>query len=61
VILDRETGFLCNTEDDLVEAVHSLAMIDCDKCRQEADTFFDVKMFAPKVLEILHTLIRMDR
>ncbi len=60
VIRHEETGFLCDNEDDLVEAVQSLASIDRTKCRYDAETRFDVRILAPKVLEVLHTLTRKD-
>ncbi len=60
VIRHAVTGFLCDSEDDLVEAVQSLASLDRANCRDDAETRFDVQNLATRVLEVLLALTRED-
>jgi glycosyltransferase involved in cell wall biosynthesis len=50
------TGFLCSTEDEMVEAVNALSTITRSDCRIMAETRFDIRVLAPQVLRILSKL-----
>ena len=44
-VLDRETGFICDTEDQMIEAIKNIDKIDPLKCRKHVeDNFSRIKM-----------------
>lgn len=40
IIVDGKTGFICDTEDDLAEAVHCIDRLDRQACREEVEHRF---------------------
>ncbi|MEA5474677.1 glycosyltransferase family 4 protein [Synechococcus sp. CCY9201] len=62
VINHGMTGWLCEPEepsvDAFVEAVHHLHELDRQACRRAAEQRFDVRVVAPRVLEVLTKLAR---
>jgi hypothetical protein len=46
ILVDGETGFIRNTEDELVAAVDRLADLDRARCRAEAERRFSPSMMA---------------
>lgn len=44
IVLDRETGFICDTEDQMVEAVNKIYEINPANCRKRAEEFSRLKM-----------------
>jgi glycosyltransferase involved in cell wall biosynthesis len=64
VIVHGVTGLLCEPEEPsveaFVEAVHHLHELDRQACRQEAEQRFDVRVIAPRVLEVLSKLANRE-
>jgi glycosyltransferase involved in cell wall biosynthesis len=57
VIEDGKTGFLCDTEDELVAAVNKVRELDRNACRQAAETRFSVAVMAGGYLQIIEDLL----
>jgi glycosyltransferase involved in cell wall biosynthesis len=55
------TGYLCDTEDELVEAVQGLGRISRARCRRDAEERFDVAVIAPRVLALMEQLAAEGR
>lgn len=58
VIDHGATGFLCDTEDEMVQAAQNLSAISRADCRTVAETRFDVSVVAPRVLKVLRELVQ---
>ena len=57
-VIDHDvTGFLCDNEDELVDAVAGLDRISRGRCRREAEQRFDVSVIAPRVLALMEKLV----
>ena len=58
IISDGITGILCNHDDNVIEnftaAISKVERISRDKCREEAKQKFDIKIIAPKVVDLLY-------
>ncbi|MES2377407.1 MAG: glycosyltransferase [Bacteroidota bacterium] len=54
VIDDGLTGFIVNTEDEMLKALDKIPQIDRDKCRQVAGQRFDVKVIAKQYLNLFN-------
>jgi glycosyltransferase involved in cell wall biosynthesis len=52
VILDGETGFLCDDEDGMVEAVERLQSLDPRACRRHIEESFSVEQMALGYLDV---------
>jgi glycosyltransferase involved in cell wall biosynthesis len=57
VIEDGITGFLCNSEDELVEAVAKVSLIDRSACRRSAETRFSTRAMADGYLREIGKLL----
>ena len=63
VINNGKTGFLCDSSssepniDSFVKAIKNISKIDRNSCRTIAENKYEIKMLAPKVLEIMEGLI----
>lgn len=55
------TGYVCDSEDELVEAVHGLERISRARCRREAEERFDITVIAPRVLALMEQLAAEGR
>ena len=53
VIAHDETGFVCNSVDEMVDAVKKLETIDAERCRERVERLFSVETMATR-LEILY-------
>jgi glycosyltransferase involved in cell wall biosynthesis len=56
VVNHGSTGFLCETEAEMVQAAQNLSSIARADCRTVAETRFDVRVVAPRVLKVLREL-----
>lgn len=58
------TGWLCDpaepSVDAFIEAVNRLPELDRNACRESAKRRFDVRVLAPQVLEVLHSLANRE-
>ncbi|MCT0233009.1 glycosyltransferase family 4 protein [Synechococcus sp. CS-1327] len=61
VIDHGSTGFLCDTVEDMVQAIKDLSAISRSDCRTVAETRFDVRTIAPRILEILYQLASKEK
>lgn len=57
VIEDGVTGFLCDSEDEMVEAVARLAAIDRDACQRAAVERFSVPQMTGEYLRVVEQLL----
>ncbi|MCC2640751.1 MAG: putative Glycosyl transferase, group 1 [Nitrospira sp.] len=58
-LIDHETtGFLCNDEDDMVQAVRRIGEIDRVRCRQEFEERFTVERMTKEYVQVYERLIR---
>lgn len=57
VIEDGKTGFLLETENEMIEAVKKIDTIDPARCRKAAEERFSAKKIAEKYLEIYNTIL----
>lgn len=48
------TGFIVNTEDEMLNALNKISQIDRAQCRQVAEQRFDVKVIARQYLDLLN-------
>jgi glycosyltransferase involved in cell wall biosynthesis len=55
------TGFICKTEEELVEAVGHIDEIDRGRCRAEAETRFSPAQMANRYEDVYERLIRRHR
>jgi glycosyltransferase involved in cell wall biosynthesis len=60
VIAHGETGWVCETEDDMVEAVRRIAEIDRADCRAAFDRQFTVETMAKRYLDV-YEAVRVAR
>ena len=60
VIAHGETGWVCETEDDMVEAVRRIAEIDRAACRAAFDRQFTVETMAKRYLDV-YEAVRVAR
>jgi len=51
IVVDGETGFLCDTVDDAVAKVPQLAALDRRACRRHVETTFSVDRMIDRYLE----------
>jgi glycosyltransferase involved in cell wall biosynthesis len=58
VIEDGKTGFLCDDEDQLVEAVGKIDQIDRATCRSVAEERYSVRVSARQYLQVLEKAIQ---
>lgn len=58
VIESGKTGFLCDSEDELVEAVKKIPSLNRAACRQSAEERFSVPVMTQGYLRVLRNLIR---
>jgi len=56
VIKDRETGFICNSEKDMIEGVRNIISIDRNACRRAIQEKFTDNVMADKYMEIITEL-----
>jgi glycosyltransferase involved in cell wall biosynthesis len=57
VIADGVTGFLCDSEDELVGAVARVSTIDRSACRRSAESHFSTRAMAEGYLRAIETLL----
>jgi len=57
IIEDGETGFLCNTIDEMVDAVKKLDQIDPRACRRRVEEHFSVKKVVDRYEEAYHAIL----
>jgi glycosyltransferase involved in cell wall biosynthesis len=57
VLRDGVTGLLCETEDEMVEAVHRIGTLDRMACRREFEQRFTDQVMARQYLEVYQTCI----
>jgi len=57
IIVDGETGFLCDDEDAMVEAVQSLSKIDPHRCRERVSQYFSVDSMTAGYLDVYQSLV----
>jgi len=57
VVVDGETGFVCDDLEDLVAALHSTGELSADRCRAEAEERFDVELMAARYEHIYRTVV----
>jgi glycosyltransferase involved in cell wall biosynthesis len=60
VIDDGITGFLCDSEDELVAAVGRIAEIDRAACRKAAEERFSVPVMTQKYLRVIEELLTQE-
>ncbi|SRR6266566_301007 len=61
VIQDGETGFLCDSEEDLVTAVRRVSELDRTACRRSAEEKFSSEIMATNYLEVIGRLLMQGR
>jgi glycosyltransferase involved in cell wall biosynthesis len=61
VINHGETGFLVDTEKEMIEAVDNISEIDPARCRKEAQEKFSSEKIAGKYLEIYRKILSPDQ
>jgi glycosyltransferase involved in cell wall biosynthesis len=59
VIVDGETGFLCDDEDEMVAAVGKLGEIDPRACRRHVELQFSVEEMARKYVEVYRRVLNL--
>ncbi len=57
VVQEGETGWLCETEDEMVDAVHRLGKLDRARCRAAFDTRFTAAIMAARYVRVYHRLL----
>lgn len=57
VIDDGKTGFLVDSEDEMVEAVKKIDLLNRWECRRQAEERFSVKVMTRQYLELIHRLL----
>jgi hypothetical protein len=48
------TGFVCNTREEMIEAIRHIGDIDPMQCRVRTETLFSDMIMAKKHLELIH-------
>lgn len=56
VLRDGHTGFICENEDEMVEAVHKIGQLDRATCRREFEQRFSVARMTQDYVEVYRTL-----
>jgi glycosyltransferase involved in cell wall biosynthesis len=56
ILRDGYTGFVCEADEEMAEAVHHLAMLDRAACRQEFEQRFTVTHMAHRYLEVYQSV-----
>jgi glycosyltransferase involved in cell wall biosynthesis len=57
VIKHGKTGFICDSVEEMVQAVHNIQQIDRAACRLEAENRFSADAFLNQVLELYRELL----
>lgn len=57
IIVDEKTGFVVDSENDMVEAVKRIDSIDPLQCRQHVQDNFSIKRMAHRYSELYHQII----
>jgi glycosyltransferase involved in cell wall biosynthesis len=57
VIVDGETGFLCEDEDGMVAAVRNLRSVDPSVCRRHVEDHFSVEEMARQYVEVYKRIL----
>lgn len=57
VIRHKVTGFICNSIDDMVEAIRNIPLIERANCRREAEEHFSDKVITEKYEQLYYSLI----
>lgn len=61
IIEDSVTGFVCDTLQDMIEAVKHIPLINRARCRSSFEQRFTVKRMVQDYLRIYDALVRQDR
>jgi glycosyltransferase involved in cell wall biosynthesis len=57
VITHKKTGFLVETEDEMIKAVNNIDSIDSSACRQSAENKFSANVITQKYLKIYNSIL----
>jgi len=57
IIKHKITGFICNSIEEMIEAVGQISLIERSKCRQEAEERFSVKLLTDRYEDLYHSCI----
>jgi len=57
IVVDGKTGFIVNSEDEMVQAIKKIDMISPDDCREHAEKNFSREIMAKKYLDIYKRII----
>lgn len=60
-IVDKDTGFICQSHREMVEAVHQLQRISPAVCRQKVENYFNSARMAEQYLELYQRLLETGR
>lgn len=61
IVRHAETGFLCDDEEQMVEAVRSIGSLRRGACREDAEARFSADVMAGKYLELIQELMAERR
>jgi glycosyltransferase involved in cell wall biosynthesis len=56
IIVDGKTGFLCQTEDDMVESIRKVNNISREECRLSAKNRFSIDIMVNKYIEVIEEI-----
>ncbi|MCH8989884.1 MAG: glycosyltransferase [Chloroflexi bacterium] len=56
-VVDKTTGFIVDTVDEMVEAISKVDLIDPRECRRHVEQHFSSRAMALKYLELYHQLV----
>ena len=60
VIKDQETGYLVNSVDEAVEAIHRIGKIDRKKCRQRVEENFTIDCMVSGYEKVYEEIFRRE-
>jgi len=60
VVAHDVTGFICNSVDEMVDAVKRLDTIDAGRCRERVDRLFSVDVLAARLEELYRRILLGD-
>lgn len=61
VLVDKKTGFIVNTVDEMVEAVKKISKIDRAKCREHVERNFTAKKMVSMYEEVYKKILNLKR
>jgi glycosyltransferase involved in cell wall biosynthesis len=59
ILQDGQTGLLCETEDEMVDAVRRVALLERAACRREFEERFVARLMAQRYLEVYQAAINL--